>query len=68
MRKSVKYDLNKGKLVALDTTKNLLNRIEKKKITLKLSEKIDLKDNELETLKILSLTHKEQVYHRPNLC
>ena len=31
----------------------------KKKITLKLSEKIDLKDNELETLKILSLNHKE---------
>ena len=51
--------INKGKLVALDTTKNLLNRIEKKKITLKLSEKIDLKDNELETLKILSLNHKE---------
>ena len=51
--------INKGKLVALDTTKNLLNRIKKKKITLKLSEKIDLKDNELETLKILSLNHKE---------
>ena len=51
--------INKGKLVALDTTKNLLNRIEKKKITLKLSEKIDLKDNELETLKIFSLNHKE---------
>ena len=51
--------LSKGHLVALDTTKNLLNRIEKKKITLKLSEKIDLKDNELETLKILSLNHKE---------
>ncbi len=51
--------INKGKLVALDTTKNLLNRIEKKKITLKLSEMIDLKDNELETLKILSLKHKE---------
>ena len=51
--------INKGKLAALDTTKNLLNRIEKKKITLKLSEKIDLKDNELETLKILSLNHKE---------
>ncbi len=51
--------INKGKIVALDTTKNLLNRIEKKKITLKLSEMIDLKDNELETLKILSLNHKE---------
>ena len=54
--------INKGKLVALDTTKNLLNRIEKKKITLKLSEKIDLKDNELETLKILSLKNKELTF------
>ena len=51
--------INKGKLVALDTTKNLLNRIKKKKITLKLSDKIDIKDNELETLKILSSNHKE---------
>ena len=54
--------INKGKLVALDTTKNLLNRIKKKKITLKLSEKIDLKDDELETLKILSLNQKELTF------
>ena len=33
--------------------------MKKKKITLKQSEKIDLKDDELETLKILSLNQKE---------
>ena len=34
--------LNKGNLVALDTTKNLLNRIKTKKITFKVNKPIDL--------------------------
>ena len=36
--------LNKGNLVALDSTKNLLNRIQTKKITFKINKKIEIKD------------------------
>ena len=46
--------LNKGNLVALDSTKNLLNKIQTKKVTLKIDKKIEIKDNALESLKIIS--------------
>ena len=35
--------LNKGNLVALDSTKNLLNKIQTKKVTLKIDKKIEIK-------------------------
>ena len=46
--------LNKGNVVALDSTKNLLNRIQTKKITFKTDKIIDIKDEDLESLKIVS--------------
>ena len=46
--------LNKGNMVALDSTKNLLNRIQTKKVTIKTDKKVDIKDNDLNSLKILS--------------
>ncbi len=46
--------LNKGKLVALDTTKNLLNRILTKKITFKTNKKVNIKTDDLESLKVIS--------------
>jgi ABC-2 type transport system ATP-binding protein len=51
--------LNKGNLVALDSTKNLLNRIQTKRVTFKTSKKIDIKDNDLESLKIISNQNNE---------
>tara|TARA_B110001452_G_scaffold259408_1_gene255723 strand:+ start:356 stop:1285 length:930 start_codon:yes stop_codon:yes gene_type:complete len=45
--------LNKGNLVALDSTKNLLDRIKTKKITFKINKKVDIKDDALESLKII---------------
>ena len=46
--------LNKGNVVALDTTKNLLDRIQTKKVTLKIDRKINIKNEDLESLKIIS--------------
>ena len=51
--------LNKGNLVALDSTKNLLNKIQTKKVTLKIDKKIEIKDNALESLKIISNEENE---------
>jgi ABC-2 type transport system ATP-binding protein len=51
--------LNKGSLVALDSTKNLLNRIQTKKVTFKINKKIYLQDNYLESLKIISNEENE---------
>ena len=51
--------LNKGNIVALDSTKNLLNRIQTKKVTLKTNKKIDIKDGDLESLKIISSSENE---------
>ena len=45
--------LNKGKLVALDTTNNLLNRIQTKKVIFKTNKKIEIKDEILKSLKII---------------
>jgi ABC-2 type transport system ATP-binding protein len=51
--------LNKGDMVALDSTKNLLDRIKTKKITFKTNKKIDIKDGDLESLKIISNLENE---------
>ena len=46
--------LNKGNIVALDSTKNLLDRIQTKKVTFKFDKIIDINDEDLESLKIIS--------------
>ena len=51
--------LNKGSLVALDSTKNLLNRIQTKKVTFKTNKKINIKDDDLVSLKIISRLEHE---------
>jgi ABC-2 type transport system ATP-binding protein len=51
--------LNKGNIVALDSTKNLLDRIKTKKVTFKTNKKIDIKEGDLESLKIISRLENE---------
>ena len=51
--------LNKGSLVALDSTKNLLNRIQTKRATFKINQKIDIKDDALKSLKVISNLENE---------
>ena len=51
--------LNKGNLVALDSTQNLLNRIKTKKVTFKTNNKINIKDDAFESLKIISNLENE---------
>ena len=51
--------LNKGKLVALDTTKNLIDKIKIKKIIFRLNKKIDLSKFESAELKFLSNINNE---------
>ena len=51
--------LNKGKLVALDTTKNLIDKIKTKKIIFRLNKKIDLSKFESTELKFLSNINNE---------
>ena len=51
--------LNKGNLVALDSTKNLLNKIQTKKVTFKINKRIEIQDNVLDSLKILSNEENE---------
>jgi ABC-2 type transport system ATP-binding protein len=46
--------LNKGNIVALDSTKNLLDRIQTKKVTFKIDKMIDIKDECLDSLKVIS--------------
>ena len=46
--------LNKGKLVALDSTKNLLKRIQTKKVTFAVNKEVNINNNSLNSLKILS--------------
>ena len=46
--------LNKGNIVALDSTKNLLDRIQTKKVTFKTDEIIDIKDEDIDSLKVIS--------------
>ena len=51
--------LNKGNLVALDTTKNLLNRIQTKRVIFKINKKVEIKDEILKSLKIIRNTADE---------
>ena len=51
--------LNKGNVVALDSTKNLLNKIQTKKITFKTDKKVTINDGDLDTLKIISFLENE---------
>ena len=51
--------LNKGNIVALDSTKNLLDRIQTKKVTFKTDIKININDDDLESLKIVSQLDNE---------
>ena len=46
--------LNKGNIVALDSTKNLLDRIQTKKVTFKTDKIINIKDEEIDSLKVIS--------------
>ena len=46
--------LNKGNIVALDSTKNLLNKIQTKKVKFKIDKKIDIKEENLRSIKIIS--------------
>ena len=45
--------LTKGSLVALDSTQNLLNRIQTEKVIFKVDSPIDLKNDSLKSLKII---------------
>jgi len=51
--------LNKGNIVALDSTKNLLNRIQTKKVTFKTDKITDIKDEEIDSLKVISKSDTE---------
>ena len=46
--------LNKGNIVALDSTKNLLDKIQTKKVTFKTDKKINIMNEDLPSLKIIS--------------
>ena len=46
--------INKGQLVALDSTENLIRKIKYKIVKFKLNKKIDINNNSLESLKVLS--------------
>ena len=46
--------LNKGNVVALDSTKNLLDRIQTKKVTFVTDKIINIKDEDINSLKIIS--------------
>ena len=51
--------LNKGNLVALDTTKNLLNRIKTKKIIFKVNKPINLSQKKISGLSFLTHSNNE---------
>jgi len=51
--------LNKGNLVALDTTKNLLNKIKTKKIVFKVNKLIDFSKKKISDLSFLSNSSNE---------
>ena len=53
--------LNKGNLVALDSTINLIKKIQTKKITFKLDKNVNIITNQLESLNIISNIDKEFV-------
>ena len=51
--------LNKGNVVALDSTKNLLDRIQTKKVTFKTDKIINIKDEDIDSLKVISKSGTE---------
>ena len=51
--------LNKGNLVALDTTKNLLSKIKTKKVNFKLDRTIQIKNDQLDSLKMSNYGENE---------
>jgi len=51
--------LNKGSVVALDSTKNLLDKIQTKKVTFKTDKRIDVKNEDLPSLKLISKIETE---------
>ncbi len=51
--------INKGNLVALDSTKNLIGRIKHKKIKFRLDKNIKIAENEFKYIKIISNNDKE---------
>jgi len=51
--------LNKGDVVALDSTKNLLDRVQTKKVTFKTDKIIDIKDEDMDSLKVISKLNTE---------
>ena len=51
--------LNKGNLVALDTTQKLLEKIQIKKISIKVNNRVNINENKFKTLKIVSSTNDE---------
>jgi len=53
--------LNKGQLVALDTTKNLLDKIQRKTVRFVLNSKANIKNESLNSLKIISSNSNELV-------
>ena len=53
--------LNKGELVALDTTKNLLDKIQRKTVRFVLTSKVNIKDDSLNSLKIISSNSNELI-------
>ena len=53
--------LNKGSLVALDTTKNLLKRIQTKIVRFELDKKVNINNNSLKSINILSNEMSELV-------
>ena len=51
--------LNKGNLVALDTTQKLLEKIQIKKISIKVNKRVNINESKFKTLKIVSSTNNE---------
>ena len=51
--------LNKGNLVALDGTKNLISKIQTKKVTFNLDKSVKINNYELNSLKVLSFKENE---------
>ena len=51
--------LNKGNLVALDSTKNLISKIQTKKVTFNLDKSVKINNYELDSLKVLSFKENE---------
>ena len=53
--------LNKGTLVALDSTKNLIDRIQYKKVAFKLNSKVEISIKDFNSLKIISSNENELI-------